>query len=345
MPRRTAVTSLAGLCAILGGIATGIWPGSVHAEGLRISANAMFRDIAEFSGDPSIAKLAQATEGRAPEAGPEPKSPPGEPASRPADARPRYKDGVYLVNGDYWLGYPLNVWRFFSAPARFNEKEWFIAVATGAAAGVLVALDDEIREFWQDNVTGGTSRDVFDVFNFLGEGKFQIPTILGGYALAELVDQTGMMDTRRAKSAFILAAQAGILTQALVFGIKYVSGRDRPNENDDQNAFHGPANGTNKAFPSGHASAAFALAGTFSEVYKDEYPWVPWVLYPIAAGTALSRIDRDKHWASDVFVGGLIGYLMAATVVKYSPFLEENNISFRPMNLEEGNGAILVKRF
>lgn len=342
---RTAAVCLAANCAILGTVSTCMWPSSVRAESAHISANAIFRDISDFSAKPSVANLAKATDGSLPQAGPESRAPSGEPSERPSNANARYKDGVYLLDGDYWLGYPLNVWRFVSAPARFSETDWFIALAAGVTAGVLVGLDDEIRESWQGNITGGTSRDVFDVFNFLGEGKFQIPTILGGYALAEIVDQTGMTETRRAKSAFILAAQAGILTQALVFGVKYVSGRDRPNENDDQNAFHGPGSGTNKSFPSGHASAAFALAGTFSEVYKDEYPWVPWVLYPIATGTALARIDRDKHWASDVFVGGLIGYLMAATVVRYSPFLEENDLSVRPMALEGGNGAVLAKRF
>lgn len=264
---------------------------------------------------------------------------------KPPEAAPRYKDGIYLFNKDYWLGYPLNVWRFVSAPARFDETDWFIAGVAATTGAVLVALDDEIRDFWQDNVTGGTSRDVFDVFNLFGDAKFQVPVILGGYALAELSDQTGLMEARRGKSAFILAAQSAILTQLLVGGIKFISGRERPNENDDQNQFNGPNSGNNTSFPSGHASAAFALAGTLSEVYQADHPWAPWVLYPVATGTALARVDRDKHWASDVFIGGLIGYLMAATVVRYSPFLEKNNLSFRPLAVEGGNGAALVKRF
>jgi membrane-associated phospholipid phosphatase len=349
MPGRIAVTSWATPFVILIAMSAGLFASPAFADQSPISIANAYRDLSEFE-SATMSRLGRPASGGALAQNPGTGDAPAKPDSqrqpdKPPESVPRYKDGIYLINKDYWLNYPLNLWRFFSAPARFDETDWFIAAAVGTTAGVLVALDDEIREFWQDNITGGTSREVFDVFNFFGGAKFQVPTILGGYALAELTDQTGLMDTKRGKSAFILAAQSAILTQLLVGGIKYISGRDRPNENDDQNAFNGPASGTNKAFPSGHASAAFAFAGTISEVYQQEHPWVPWVLYPIATGTTLARVDRDKHWVSDVFVGGMIGYLMAATVVRYSPFLEENKMSFRPMGLEDGSGVRLIKRF
>lgn len=343
---KTATTPWVRAFVMFAALFAGFVTSSAVADTVRISTDTMYRDFTEFAGPRFTEALAQKPDTGAPDAGATGKAPPTQrQPDKPPEAVRRYKDGFYLINKDYWLDYPRNLWRFFSAPARFDETDWFIAVMAGTAAGVLVSIDDEIRDFWQSNITGGTSRDVFDVFNFLGDAKFQVPTILGGYALAEISDQTGLMEAKRGKSAFILAAQSAILTQLLVAGIKYVSGRDRPDDNDDNDAFNGPGNGTNKAFPSGHASAAFAFAGTISEVYQHDYPWVPWVLYPVATGTALARVDRDKHWASDVFVGGLIGYLMAATVVRYSPFLEENRFSFRPMAIEEGSGALLVKRF
>jgi len=325
------------------GFCMGLWV-SVVATATGLFVPAAVADQTEWPSDAIYREIARFEAGSVRDLRPAPLLSRATP-DKPPEAARRYKDGIYLFNKDYWLGYPYNAWRFFSAPARFNETDWFIAGVVVTTGAVLVALDDEIRSSWQGHITGGTSRDVFDVFNFLGDAKFQVPTILGGYALAELADQTGMADAKRGKSAFILAAQSAILTQLLVGGIKYISGRERPNENDDQNEFNGPNSGNNTSFPSGHAAAAFALAGTFSEVYQDDHPWVPWALYPLATGTALARVDRDKHWASDVFIGGLIGYLMAATVVRYSPFLEENKISFRPMALEDGSGTLLVKRF
>lgn len=373
MSGKTAITPWATAFAMSMAMPAGLFAPPAAAEQFRISTDAMYRDMAQFEfgpnadsphgdrrarttwhgphGSRSADRLAQKPdtgETTPNQASDTPSQSPPQTQrqpDKPPEAVPRYKDGVYIINTDYWLDYPRNLWRFFSAPARFDETDWFIAVAAGTTVAAMIALDDEFQAFWQGNITGGTSRGVFDVFNVFGGPRFQISTIVGGYALAELVDQTGLMDVKRGKSAFILSAQSAVLTQLLVGGFKYISGRERPEKGGDPDEFNGPGSGNNTSFPSGHASAAFAFAGTISEVYQRDYPWVPWVLYPLATGTALARVDRDKHWASDVFVGGLVGYLVAATVVRYSPFLEKNNLSFRPIGIDDGSGVALVRKF
>ena len=97
----------------------------------------------------------------------------------------------------------------------------------------------------------------------------------------------------------------------------------------------------NASFPSGHAGSAFAVASVFAETYGEQNPWVPWVVYPIAAGTSLSRIDDDRHWLSDVFLGGAIGYFTGKMVARYSPFLKQHNVSLRPFN-EDGAVGVAV---
>lgn len=159
------------------------------------------------------------------------------------------------------------------------------------------------------------------------------------YAVAETLDSSGMVDARREKSAALLTLESFLLTQGIVTGLKYVTGRNRPEESDDAFDFEGPSKGdSNASFPSGHAGSAFAVATVLSETYGADNPWVPYLAYPVAAGTAFARIDDDRHWFSDVFVGGAIGFAVGRTVTRHSPFLARNNITLQPFTQANASG-------
>lgn len=58
------------------------------------------------------------------------------------------------------------------------------------------------------------------------------------------------------------------------------------------------------AFPSGHATLAFALAGALAARWpKGRLLWLG-----LAVGVALSRIALGMHWPSDVIAGAGIGW-------------------------------------
>lgn len=83
--------------------------------------------------------------------------------------------------------------------------------------------------------------------------------------------------------------------------LKAAVGRQRPNGADD------------KSFPSGHSSNAFALA----VVAERHFGWKVGVpAYGIAAAVALSRLQGDKHYLSDVMAGATLGYIVGRTVVR-----------------------------
>lgn len=272
--------------------------------------------------------------------------PPATQAAAPAMAeKPKdtYADGIYLLDTNYWLGYPKHVYKLVTAPARFDGKDWLVAGGLLAGAGALFALDENIKDFWQDNIAGGTGSDIIGAFEPLGQTWPVVAGSAGVYVLAETAEQLGGWNLRREKAAGLLTLESVLISQAITTGIKEVSGRTRPNSTDDAFLFEGPGNG--HSFPSGHATVAFAVATTLSNVYGKENAWVPWVAYPVATMTALSRIDDNKHWASDVFVGGLIGYAVAKTVTLYNPFLEENRLSIRPLRDGLAKGAALVVGF
>ncbi len=67
------------------------------------------------------------------------------------------------------------------------------------------------------------------------------------------------------------------------------------------------------------------MAAFFSEVYCDN-KWVKWLSYSFATMTGLSRLNDDKHWASDVVAGAVLGYLVGKYVMKINT-VKENRLS------------------
>jgi membrane-associated phospholipid phosphatase len=59
---------------------------------------------------------------------------------------------------------------------------------------------------------------------------------------------------------------------------------------------------------------AFAIATSIAEETDDS--WSDVALYSAATLTAMARVNDDRHWASDVLFGALIGHLSAKWVSK-----------------------------
>ena len=101
-----------------------------------------------------------------------------------------------------------------------------------------------------------------------------------------------------------------VLSRIVVEMLKAVVGRGRPlaTEMADPFLFIGPTMQIDfHGFPSGHAAAAFVVAtlaaATFPRLRRYFMFW--------AVLVALSRLVLNKHFASDVIAGGLLGYAAA----------------------------------
>lgn len=98
---------------------------------------------------------------------------------------------------------------------------------------------------------------------------------------------------------------------ALVQGLKFVFGRARPAAAGAGDFTWWGYPGGLDAFPSGHAMHAFlfaALAGLY-------LPWTRWVLFPLAALAALSRVATRDHFLADLIAGAGLAVLGAALAV------------------------------
>lgn len=91
------------------------------------------------------------------------------------------------------------------------------------------------------------------------------------------------------------ALSTAIMTVA-VNGLKYTVRRERPD--------HRASN----SFPSGHSATSFMCATLLHKEYGETVsPWFSVAGYGIAAATAISRAESDRHWCSDVLAGAGIG--------------------------------------
>jgi membrane-associated phospholipid phosphatase len=157
-----------------------------------------------------------------------------------------------------------------------------------------------------------------DGFRNLG-GPGTIVVTAGLFAVGKLCGCRGMARAGlHSMEALAIAAGA---TQILKLGV----GRARPGPSvgldpgetgpdpDIFRPFRGSGGYT--AFPSGHASAAFAVAATLSAEWPDAPGWVSPSLYGAATLVGLSRVYNNRHWASDVIVGAMLGTYVGRKVV------------------------------
>ncbi len=120
--------------------------------------------------------------------------------------------------------------------------------------------------------------------------------------------------------------EAVIATGAVTSVLKGVMGRARPDESPGNSRDFVLGRGIGdrsefQSFPSGHTTAAFAFASVVDAEWARLRPGrsrlVPAMLYAAAALTGAARVYRDRHWASDVVMGGVIGFVGGRAVVRW----------------------------
>ena len=183
--------------------------------------------------------------------------------------------------------FPKNLGRnFIGVFSGQNLLPFTIGVAATATAS---AFDSRTASFLQGTCeTCGTS-------GATAGGAAMVP-LVGALFVAGRFAPEG-----RFRSASYDFAQAMIVSGAYTTILKYSVQRTRP---DGSN---------NLSFPSGHTSSAFSLA----TVAKQHYGWKVGVpAYLLASGIGLSRIEKDKHYLSDVLAGATLGVIVGRTVAR-----------------------------
>jgi membrane-associated phospholipid phosphatase len=118
-------------------------------------------------------------------------------------------------------------------------------------------------------------------------------------------------NNRHAKETGELELETLANTFLIYTPMQFAAGRERPEEGTGNGRFwiHG---GFNTSFPAGHPMFAWTMAS----VVAHEYPrtWVKLLAYGAASSVSAGRFLGRNHFASDVFVGSILGYLIGAHI-------------------------------
>lgn len=190
-------------------------------------------------------------------------------------------------------------------PLALDNAELLTLAAATSLGVVAFKNDQELMDVIQANKSNVT-QPIAAVGNFLGTGVTGVGIAAGSYFLGMYYHNNQL------KKAGLFVIGASLATSIATGAAKETFRRERPNRGDGPYEFFKDGN---KSFYSGHTAQAFSVATVFSEIFKDEYPVVPYVAYGLAAITGYARMHDQAHWASDDIIGAVAGHLITKLAI------------------------------
>jgi membrane-associated phospholipid phosphatase len=193
-----------------------------------------------------------------------------------------------------------------------------LALTAGSAVS-LVALsptgaDHELRLVSQRDLGGSYAPENVSLY---------APFVLGGGLLVGfgVSAALGACEAQKAQAAMLQAMGIGLAVTGL---LKWSLGREWPNAGGDPYAAERLSHSENSwtyrpfgprfgAWPSGHTLSMFAVASAFRTAAPN-LGWPRFLGYPLALGVAAGMWLGDRHWASDVLAGALLGEAIGSSV-------------------------------
>lgn len=241
------------------------------------------------------------------------------------------------IDTAYLNEYVSDTTAIISSPVNWDGNDWLKAALVAGTATGLYFADDGIHYFAQRHHSSGVHK-VSAVGDLLGNPLFAAPSLGIFYLYGHYYDDT------KARKTALLATESMVISGALATTLKMATQRPRPYTGESSTTWDGPSlKSTNSAFPSVHTQTAFSIASVVSEEYGDNN-YVPPVAYGLATFVGLSRIADNKHWASDVFVGGALGYFVGKAVVKYHT-VDKSAIKIEPAITQNGVRLMVKYQF
>lgn len=217
-------------------------------------------------------------------------------------------------------------------PLQLDNGNIFITLGVAGAVGLTYTFDKQIQE----KLTARSNRSLnkaADAGSLIGDPYLHL-------GLAALVYSGALLsDSAKWKETGEMMGEALILADASTVIIKEASGRGRPGAT--------PAKGDFKPFgfkkdydslPSMHTSSSFALASVLAAT--SDSILMKAVYYGAATFVGFSRAYKNKHWASDVILGAVVGELCGRVVTGFHA--NRSRVALAPKTYESGAGLELV---
>ncbi len=205
-----------------------------------------------------------------------------------------------------WPSVKSDIAAYFTAPVRWDGRDWAWFAGAIAATGVAHHYDTDVRSHFIKTEGPTVDQNTHD-------GQDAAPTAVvffGTWLYA------GIVDSSAGRHEVWDMAEAAALSGVTSYALKYAAGRERPNETTDPNAWRQGGG----SFPSFHSTAAFAVGTVLAESGNDEYRWIRRVLgYGLGVATSYERLKHNAHWLSDTVAGGALGIASAHFVLNRDP--------------------------
>jgi membrane-associated phospholipid phosphatase len=186
----------------------------------------------------------------------------------------------------------------WTSPARlrFADADWLVPTA-GIAAG-LFSTDSQFSRHLS------TNPQTISRYNNISTAG--LAAFIGGAGALWLASYPA--HNQHWRETGFLAGEAAVAAIIPVEAMKYSLRRERPFQGDGT----GPFFQGGSSFPSEHAAASWAVAGVIAHEYPGIFPKI--LVYSLASLVSYSRIKGRQHFPSDVFVGSIMGNLIAQNV-------------------------------
>ena len=229
-------------------------------------------------------------------------------------------------------------WGIVTAPLRLREPDVPMVAAFGLGTTLALATDTDAMQ--EVGVNPGRERNASKYSDYAG--LYAPPAALTlGYFVGSARHNHHLQETT------ILAEEAMVDSFILNTALGYAIDRQTPTQGDGKGDIW--PNGT-KTWPDGQSmpSDHSILAWSFAHVVASEYPGLGTKLavYSLATSVSAARVVARKHFPSDVFVGGVLGYYIGGYVVRRrSTESSFNDFSLAPVRTPNGTGIELSYNF
>src|SRR5713101_787966 len=180
---------------------------------------------------------------------------------------------------------------------RFTDTQWLVPLS-GITAGLFVTDATYSRHLSQNPTT---------INHYKTLSNAGVGALIGGAGGMWLLGH--VRHNEHWSETGFLAGEAALNSLVAVEAFKYSLRRERPYQGDGSGLFL-QSGGT--SFPSEHAAAAWSVAGVVAHEYPG--PLMKIMAYGLASLVDYSRIRARQHFPSDVFVGSIMGNLIAQNV-------------------------------
>jgi hypothetical protein len=212
-----------------------------------------------------------------------------------------------------------------------------VAAGAGVAAGMANSnIDQQIHDWYQDDVRSNSTDDVSSVAKAFGEGVLLIPAAASALLIGECGD---CWEPTCVAGEWGDRTMRGMLvgTPSLLF-LQAATGASRPGESSAGSDWK-PFDDTNGV--SGHS---FIGAMPFISAAKmTDNPWAKSSFYAASLATGWSRINDDDHYTSQAIFGWCLAYAACSAVDRTEQGREDFRFTAVPVPGGVGLGIVFER--